>query len=416
MRSLLKQSRSQFLHSEMGMETRKQAGSIWFLSEMAVSDQHGGGVTLCRTLGRNMEGFNELVCLSDFYEAAPRFSDRYHKWTSFFRTSRCRRLLGCRLSEWCFRQPWVESWFARQCAAKIHALLPADQSHPFFLVSPQSTLAVRTLEELKKRRALSYATWVMDDNWVKQDQGGGWTYAPQVETILQRHFKEADAVVTISEPMGEHYRQRFGVGYDVLFAPSPYDEVVAPADFVPARKLAYFGTLSIWPGDALARLVPLLTDLGLTMDIYSHHPLPADLQHPCVFKMPPLAPEEVQATMRKYDAVLLPIGFSPATASYTHFNIATKMAECLGSGTVTLAIGPEHAAMMRYLNDHDAGLCVSEPNMSTLSEALRVIHDPSQRKQRIEKDLAHVRSYLTRKIMHRRWEAIRDRIMAQSST
>lgn len=398
------------------MEADKQDQRAWFLAEMAVSDQHGGGVTLCRTLGRNMEGFDGLFCLSDFHEAVPRLSERTHKWMPVFRGARCRRLLGCRLSEWCFRQSWAETLHARKCAARIHSLLPNDEPRPFFLVSPQSTLAIRTLDELKKLRALSYATWVMDDNWVKWDPLGGWSYAPRVEALLRRHFQEADAVVTISEPMGEHYRQRFGIGYDVLFAPSPYDEVAAPADFVPLRKLAYFGTLSIWPGDALARLAPLLPDLGYTLEIYSHHPLPADLQHPGVLKLPPLNPEEVQAAMRKYDAVLLPIGFSTATASYTHFNIATKMAECLGSGAVTLAIGPEHAAMMRYLNAHDAGLRVFEPSPSTLSEAFRVIHDPSQRKQRIDKDLTHVRSHLTQKIGRRRWEAIRDRIIGQSSS
>ena len=396
------------------METGKRMTTTWFLAEMAVTDQHGGGVTLCRTVGPNMEGFDGLFCLSDLHEVIPRLSERTRKWTPFFLSARCRRLLGCRLSDWCFRQSWAEIWHARRCAAKIHSLLPRDEKLPFFLVSPQSKLAIRTLDELKKLRTLSYATWIMDDHWVKLNQKGGWSYPPRIEAMLRRHLQEADAVVTISEPMGEHYRQRFGVDYDVLFAASPYDEVAAPADFMPVRKLAYFGTLNIWPGDALARLVPLLPDLGYTLDIYSYYALPANLQHPSVFKQSPLSPENVQATMRKYDAVLLPIGFSAATAGHTHFNVATKMAECLGSGTVTLAVGPEHAAMMRYLGSFDLGVRVFEPSLPALSAALRVIHDPSQRQQRIEKDLAHVRSHLARKIMRSRWETIRDRIIGQS--
>lgn len=394
------------------MKDTERVESIWFLSEMAICEQHGGGVTLCRTLGRNMDEFDGMFCLSDFYQIAPHLSDRSIKWMSFFRSSFCRRMLGCRFSEWCFRQPWAENWFARKCARRIHDLLPADSTRPFFLISPQTTLSIRVMEKLRRLIPLSYVTWIMDDNWVAKKPGNGeWCYSRAVAPLLSRHLREAAKVVTISQQMGELYRHLFGVDFEVLFAPSPSDGIRAPTDFTPTRKLAYFGTLSIWPGDALARLVPLLPELGYTLDIFSYHPLPSNLQHSHVCKMQPLPSAEVQCKMREYDAVLLPIGFTSATASYTNFNIATKMAECLGSGTVTLAIGPEHAAMIRYFKTHDLGLCVSDMSLSSVTQAFNVINSRELRSQRIENDLAHVRSWLTQAQARRRWESIRDRVL-----
>lgn len=398
------------------MKNAERLKTIWFLSEMAICEQHGGGVTLCRTLGRNMDEFDGMFCLSDFYQIAPHLCGRSIKWMSFFRSASCRRTLGCRLSEWCFRQPWVENRFARKCAKRIHDLLPADVPQPLFLISPQTTLSIRVMEKLRRLRPLSYVTWIMDDNWVVKNPGNGeWYYSRTVAPLLGRHLREAAKVVTISHQMGELYKQMFGVDFEVLFAPSPCSNNAPLEDFKPTRKFAYFGTLSAWPGDALARLLPFIQELKYSLEIYSHHPLPAALQQACVSLMPPLPSDGVQKTMRKYDAVLLPIGYSQETASYTQFNIATKMAECLGSGTVTLAVGPEYSAMMRYLNTHDLGLRISELNTQSIFAAMRVINDLTMRKELIEKDLAHVRQHLSQAVVQKHWASIRDQALAASS-
>lgn len=398
------------------MKNAGQAEAIWFLAEMAVSEQHGGGVTLCRTLGRNMDEFDGMFCLSDFHEIAPHLRERSIKWMPLFRSTFCRRILGCRLSEWCFRQTWAEKWHARQCAKRIHSLLPVGGSRPLFLTSPQTTLAIRTMDQLRRLRPLSYVTWIMDDNWVvKNPDNGEWSYSRAVAPILGRHLRKAAKVVTISRQMGEHYRHMFGVNFEVLFAPSPCCDNAPAADYKPTQKLAYFGTLSAWPGDALARLLPFIQELKYSLEIYSHHPLPAALRQACVSLMPPLPSDDVQNTMRNYDAVLLPIGYSPETASYTQFNIATKMAECLGSGTVTLAVGPEYSAMMGYLNTHDLGLRISELNTHSISAAMRVINDLTMRKELIEKDLAHVRQHLSQAVVQKHWASIRDQALAASS-
>ncbi|MBB5030971.1 glycosyltransferase family protein [Prosthecobacter vanneervenii] len=396
------------------MKKAGKAESTWFLAEMAVSEQHGGGVTLCRTFGRNMDNFDGMFCLSDFHDVAPHLRERSVKWMPFFRSNFCRGILGCRLSEWCFRQTWAENWHARQCARRIHDWLPSDGPKPLFLTSPQTTLAIRTMEKLKSLRSLSYVTWIMDDNWVQGDERSKWSYSPRVEVLLRTHLRNAEMVLTISQQMGEHYKRLFGVDFEVLFAPSPKNEIRVPLDFVPNRKLAYCGSLSIWPGDALSRLIPFLPELGYSLDIYSHHSLPSNLQHSHVRKLPPLPAEDVQATMSKYDAVLLPIGFTSATSSYTNFNIATKMAECLGSGTVTIAIGPENAAMIRYFRTHNLGVCVSDVSLPKLRQAFQLVESLKMRNQRIENDLAHVQSHLTQERVFKHWRAIRDRISPTS--
>ncbi len=380
---------------------------------MAVSDQHGGGVTLCRVLGRNLDDFSGLACIADSHVIAPRFSNRAHRWTSVFRTQWSRRLLGCRISEWCFRQRWAEVMYAHRCATSLHRLLPSTAEPVRVLVSPQATLSIRVLNELRRLRKVQYATWIMDDNWVTwNDRELTWSYTRSTESLLREHLQNAQIVITISEQMGEHYRRRFGVNFEVLFAPTPFETQPTIDHYVPTRKLAYFGTLSLWPADALGRLAPFLSENGYSLEIYSRHPLPAELALPGIKLMPPLAPDDVQSTMRKYDAVLLPIGYSPATASYTYFNVATKMAECLGSGTVTLAVGPAHAAMMQYLDKHDIGLRICDVDAVHVAEALERLAKQELRQQLIERDLAHVAAHLSPHVVQQRWCSIRDRLLS----
>jgi hypothetical protein len=63
---------------------------------------------------------------------------------------------------------------------------------------------------------------------------------------------------------------------------------------------------------------------------------------------------------------VLPISFRPELRHMSEFNIATRMSECLASGTVTLVIGPENAAMTKFLAPFGAACLTTASSVNEL--------------------------------------------------
>jgi hypothetical protein len=376
---------------------------IYFLAEMSVSEKHGSGITVCRTLGKNLESIRTFFCLDDFYDQEPRFLTRTHRWRPIFTSNVSRRLLGCRLSQTLNTSHWHRRLMGRLYARRINKLLPPSSTPVTFLVCPQNTLSMYTMQFLRRLRSVNYVTWIMDNNWVRRTPSGDWFYSVKDSKILRSHFKDATKLFTISLPMGQHFKEYFGIQGEELFAPSPLNHPPQISSKSSLKRLGYFGNLHAWPADALIRLAPLLRGSGYTLDIYSYATLPKALQTPEINSMPPLPAHEVATRMGDYSAVLLPMGYSDVTAAYSRFNIATKMSECLGSGTVTLAIGPDDAAMIRYLREHRVGLTLSNLQPSTLQPILKKLSSPEERARVIRDQSAHVATHLNLQVTVKRF-------------
>jgi hypothetical protein len=136
--------------------------------------------------------------------------------------------------------------------------------------------------------------------------------------------------------------------------------------------------------------------------------LPAALNLPGVRLVGPIDSAEVPVAMGRYDAIVLPIGFSDDVRHLTMLNIATKMSECLASGTVTLAVGPRYAAMMQYLASHDAALWVDTLDESAMEVALADLARPQVRTRVLDGAARLVRGELSAAAMHAKWRAIRE--------
>ena len=118
--------------------------------------------------------------------------------------------------------------------------------------------------------------------------------------------------------------------------------------------------------------------------------------------------------MREYDAVLLPISFASTERHMTQFNIATRMSDCLASGTVTLAVGPEYAAMIQYLKSTEAAVIVTDPTKETLSEAVIKIRNQESRRPLLEAARVAIRTELSTLNVHSRWQASLARLSGKS--
>lgn len=358
----------------------------FYLSEMAVSNGHGGGLTLQRVLADELDCFQFFVHVSEFatqFPSVQRLRPRCLELPILFETQASRKLIGCTASDRLSRKPLLRRMHTWHVARTMSSRFTASQDSLTGLVCPQSALSLHALEALIKRRPVDYVTWMMDDHLVRW-RNGDWHYPPEIEQLLARHLKGAKSVLVISPALRAFYQRRFGVDSRVLFGPA-----IAAAEPVwqtphadGGVRLGYFGALGPWQIDALEVLAAGLEAADARLDIYSaYEALPAALQLPGVTFKGRLEPTAVPSLIRTYDAVVLPASFHTDQRHLSEFNIATKMSECLASGTVTLVVAPPYAAMAQLLERNGAAVVIQEPTIASVAEGISQVRDKAKRRE-----------------------------------
>jgi hypothetical protein len=368
---------------------QKKAQSIvkldFYLSEMSVSDQHGGGLTLQNILGDDLDSICCFLHVHRFAQWCPpteRLRERCLEMPMWVERHLVRR---------CLRSTTAEDWLAgRQWILRQHARLTARRIYRNFgwprqlcgLVCPQGERSLRVLEHLKRLTKVNYVTWMMDDHLLRF-QEGRWQYPGNLRETMRKHLWDARAVFSISAALAEFYKKEFGVTSEVLVAPAEYG--CEPVWLSPSPgagcRLGYFGRLHAWQLDALNRLVPLLQPADCSLDIFCPDEDARDtLVARGVCLRGWLPRENVVAQMRTCDAVVLPISFAERDRNLCEFNVATKLSELLASGTVILAVGPEYAAMTKLLQSAGAAQIVTNPEVPELARAAFCIKETTHRR------------------------------------
>jgi hypothetical protein len=381
----------------------------FYLSEMSVSDRHGGGITLQRILGDDLSHITRFVHPHRFALDLPPIPSVHAKsdfFVNLFQRDVMRRCIGSGRSQWMFYQPLVQEWHARRIAARLNLAFPPGEPLKA-LISPQYTLCMAVLEFLRRLRPVEYITWVMDDHLVRY-RDHRWYYPKRARSVLKKHLREASTVFVISPVLGDFYQNEFGVGSEVLFGPG--DPVGEPIWESPVQddicRIGYFGSLGAWQMDAVVRFANALPPGKAQLDIYtSAEELPPQLRLPAVKLKGMLAKEAVLARMRDYDAVLLPLSFEDSQRHLSEFNIATKMSECLASGTLTIIYGPSYAAMVRLLLPTGAACVLTDDSLADLPEVIRHLKDPGYRRKVLGTALELVRKEFSTPVMRHRWRA-----------
>ena len=352
----------------------------FYLSEMSVSDFHGGGLTIQRILGEDIDKIDLFAHVSRFATDLPaneKILSRCFNLSVPWESNAVKRIIGSTMTSRLSRNGILLKKRAAISANVLHKKLGKSKEDVRALVCPQGINALLTMEELKKRRPVRYVSWVMDDHLVRWTNGK-WNYSAGVKEIFGKHLREAKHVFVISSVMQEFYLKTFAVKSTVLFGSSDSEnEDIQPAiNPNSTLKLGYFGAVAEWQLDALEAVGKALTAANAQLDIYSGViKLPIELHQKGIFFKGKLKPDEVLPTMRAYDAILLPMSFRSKLRNMSEFNIATKLSECLASGIPTIAVGPEYAAMIQFLKIHDAAIISTSEVAQDIAKSLEILRD-----------------------------------------
>ena len=382
--------------------------STVFLSEMSVEPIHGGGITLHRVLGSELDNLSYFVKVVNYENEPEITSDRidryvifpfgqYVKWLA--------KIIGCTIAYKIFKNNFLRKLHSYGIARQLIQKRIVTKSTKL-LVCPQGEFSLYVIQKINSLLNVPYVTWLMDDHLVEWNNTD-WIYKCDHEQLMREHLQRAESVFVISPNLQEFYKQKFGIDSQVLF--SPCENVSEPIYEITSNKkklsLAYFGSVSPWQQDALESLSILIKNDVVKLDIFTNNraSVPLLLQSVGVNICEPIPPELVTLEIRKYDAVLIPIGFSENVRNMSYFNIATKMSECLASGIPTLVIGPKDSAMVSFLSHYDAAILVTSLNEEDIKEALVKLKDSILR-QRILNNAHNISKYdLSSNRMREQW-------------
>lgn len=382
----------------------------FYLSEMSVSDQHGGGLTLQRILGDDLKQIDRFIHVNRFAADLPargEFLNRSTDLLSLWQSDFIRKVIGRSLAAKISNKVWMIKLHAGSAAKKISQIF-ADKEQIIGLICPQGANAIFTLEALKKIKKVQYITWVMDDHLISY-QNGAWQYPEGTERVFAQHLRDALHVFVISPAMQKFYKEQFGVDSTVLFGSS--DSVglkMAEGAKSGALRIGYFGAVAAWQKDALKAVSNALSGSNAQLYIYSGiDKLPAELMVDEVHFKGSVGPDKVLAEMQSYDAVLLPISFQQKIRNMSEFNIATKMSEYLACGVPILAVGPPYAAMMNFLQDSNAAVTVPSNQQSDIKDGIEQLRN----NQRTDQILKNARELTKSQVGSEPMRAVWQRVM-----
>lgn len=379
---------------------------LYYLSEISVSGQHGGGLTMLRVLQGDLDLFREFIVISAFgtqFTPVPSVAEKTIAVCGIEDTFLNKSRIQKRIRRYLQNQGWLTKWNARYIVKKLQQRMDLSQS--YWLVVPQSELSVRVANLLYEKYKIRYAVWQMDDHLIRYNDRQPY-YSPEIGKQMAAMMRNAAFRWVISPAMQQLYKEKWDVSSEVLFGPGTKTNLPwhTRVETNKPLQLVYFGAVTAWQLDALVFLAGMLKDIGAELHIYSAKDnLPEAIKKPGVHYKGSVPGSEVAALANSYDGIILPISFAPGLYNLTALNIATKMSECLASGTVTVVIGPSYAAMVQYLLPHDCALLVTEQDKKKAVEALQALRSEAAREMLLNNAIRLVNDRLTPEVMQGNW-------------
>lgn len=378
-----------------------------FLSEMCAEPIHGGGITLHRIIGNEIKNFKYFIKVVNYTNEPEILSPNYIIYPFGYQAKWLNKIIGCSLTYKIFTNKLVRKIHSQNIASQLVTKKIISSSSKL-LVCPQGEFSLYTMQKLRSLTNVSYITYLMDDHLLKWSNNE-WIYKYDHETLMRDHLQYAEQIFVISPELQHFYKQRFGVDSEVLFAPyqNLYEPIYQSIGSKEKCDLAYFGTIGSWQQDALEVLLPLVKKDIITLNIFTNNPssIPAIFQSAGVVIHKPVHPDEVTQVMRNYDAVVIPISFHDDLRNMSCFNIATKMSECLSSGTATLVIGPSDSAMVKFLLPYDAAVLVTETAEQSIFDAISILQNQEKRQRIMSNAENLIKKELNYNAMRLRWKS-----------
>lgn len=237
------------------------------------------------------------------------------------------------------------------------------------------------MQQVFRRPETPLAVWIMDD-WPAQLGSGDTKQAEELDRDWRKLLDAAAVRFSISEQMSETLKKRYGMDFIAVA------NGVVREDWRPGRLLVrYGGGLATNMGLAsikrLAEAVEALSAQGVDARLeiltrkHWHDSAGAQFEglKTTSFITTVLSAAAYRDWLMGADAVAICYNFDEASKAYVQHSMANKLPECLASGALLIAHGPEDLATIARAKELGCAVVVAEPSCERLIDSLRRIVD-----------------------------------------
>ena len=281
---------------------------------------------------------------------------------------------------------------ARWRTDDLHTWVDDFSPQAVFLVGGEYTFAYEVACHAANRCAVPLVVFLGDD-WYSVSRYSHsplfWLQNALLRRTMRRVVGSAARLFSTCDLMGEEYRQILGVEFTTLptacgrIEPAPASDVNSPVE------LSYLGKVSLGRWIMLRRIGEALRDINALeqraiLRIYTTEQLDRRmverLSIPGALEfMGGLNAAEVSQVILKSDILVHVESMDKENRILTRLSLSTKIPEYLASGRCILAAGPAEVASIRYIQEHKAGMVVTD--MGTLRGDLEaLISNPELRR------------------------------------
>lgn len=235
-------------------------------------------------------------------------------------------------------------------------------------------------------------TWLMDD-WPEDLVQSGAEEWKVLSEDLAYLFERSALRLTICDAMTRAYHQRYGMSFKAFAnGVNPVEWPNVLHHDTRRLRLRYSGGLatnmSLESILRIARVVETMAqaNYAISLEINTHpwwfkqsNHLFKEFNHTTVDSVH-RSSDEYRKWLSEADSVVIAYNYDSETLRYVRYSMANKMPECLASGAVVFAHGPQQVATIDYLASTGAAVVVHEPAEEPLASALiALLEDPARR-------------------------------------
>lgn len=235
-------------------------------------------------------------------------------------------------------------------------------------------------------------TWLMDD-WPEDLAQSGAEEWKDLSSDLDLLLERSALRLSICDAMTRAYQERYGMSFKAFAnGVNPVEWPDAIHHETKRLRLRYSGGLAINMSLEsvlrITRVVEILAEEGydISLEINTHpwwfnqsKHLFKQFKHTIVDSVD-RSPEEYRRWLADADAVVIAYSHDVETLRYVRYSMANKLPECLASGAVVFAHGPQEVATIDYLTSIDAAVVVHETAEEPLASAIvTLLKNPARR-------------------------------------
>ena len=217
-------------------------------------------------------------------------------------------------------------------------------------------------------------------------------YQKMSKKATEKLFKQAFALITNSDDLGEEYNERYGIDKVKTVMMASQMEFIENAEIKPIEQMHidYLGAIGDYRTQALVQIGEALQriDKRLKLDVYGRindDNLKTQLEScPGIRYQGFVSYEQVQQVMRTSSLLIEAINDDPYVHKDKRYGFSTKYADCFACGTPFLVYAPEVIIETRFAQEHECAFVATSEKQ--LEEQLKnALFDEHMRRTQLKK-------------------------------